>query len=73
MVAVKKSCCLRATVHYLNHANCIGLMRQGITDMEDSGCAVLLSNSNAGNKTIEIGRQYAGKQFIDYLQHHVQY
>lgn len=50
MVAVKKSCRLRATVHYLNHVNCIGLMREGITDMEDSGCAVLLSNGNAGIK-----------------------
>lgn len=55
---------------YLDHANCIGWTREGIDVMEDSGCAILLSNGDAGNKTMEIGRQHAGKQFIDYLQNH---
>lgn len=54
----------------LDHANCVGWTREGVTGMEDAGCAILLSNGEAGNKTMETGRQHAGKQFIDYLKNH---
>ncbi len=50
---------------YLDHANCIGWTREG--DEEHSGCAVLLSNGDAGTKTMEMGKQYAHKIFVDAL------
>lgn len=53
---------------YFDHSNCIGWTREG--DEEHSGCAVLLSNGDAGNKTMEIGHRYAKQVFIDLLQKH---
>ena len=53
---------------YFDHANCIGFTREG--DEEHSGCAVLLSNGDEGNKTMEVGKRYAGKTFIDSLGKH---
>ena len=53
---------------YFDHANCIGWTREG--DDEHSGCAVLLSNGEEGNKTMEVGKQYAGKTFVDFLKRH---
>jgi len=53
---------------YFDHPNCIGWTREG--DEEHGGCAVLLTNGDAGNKRMEIGERYAGKIFIDLLQKH---
>ena len=50
---------------YFDHANCIGWTREG--DEEHSGCAVVISNGDAGHKTMEIGSRYANKTFIDLL------
>jgi alpha-amylase len=51
---------------YFDHANCIGWTREG--DDSHSGCAVLLSNGDKGNKYMEIGKRYAGRTFIDMLE-----
>ena len=51
---------------YFDHPNCIGWTREG--DEQHSGCAVVISNSDAGNKNMEIGKRYAGKKFIDKLE-----
>jgi len=48
---------------YLDHANCIGWIRCG--DEGHSGCAVVLSNGEAGIKRMEMGTDYSGKTFID--------
>jgi alpha-amylase len=50
---------------YFDHLNCIGRTREG--DDSHSGCAVVLSNGDNGNKNMEIGERYAGKKFIDSL------
>jgi len=50
---------------YFDHANCIGWTREG--DDEHRGCAVVISNGDNGNKTMEIGKRYAGKTFIDMM------
>jgi len=55
---------------YFDHPNCIGWTREGESDQQNSGCAVLLSNGDDGFKRMEIGRQHAGKVFTDYLQKH---
>jgi alpha-amylase len=52
---------------YLNHANCIGWTREGDEEHAGSGCAVLLSNGDAGFKTMEMGKIHAGKTFVDFL------
>ena len=51
---------------YFDHPNCVGWVREG--DEEHSGCAVVMSNGDDGNKTMEIGKRYAGKIFVDMLQ-----
>ena len=58
---------LQGSEHYLDHGNCIGWTRAGAEEMEKSGCAVLLSNGDAGFKKMEIGKGHKGKIFIDYL------
>lgn len=50
---------------YFDHPNCIGWTREG--DEQHSGCAVLMSNGDNGNKFMEIGKRYAGRIFIDML------
>lgn len=55
---------------YLDHANCIGWTREGTDENPNSGCAVLLSNSDEGFKNMEIGKKFGGKIFIDFLEKH---
>ncbi len=50
---------------YFDHPNCIGWTRGG--DDENSGCAVVISNGDNGNKNMEIGKRYAKRRFIDML------
>ncbi|RYG05813.1 MAG: alpha-amylase [Chitinophagaceae bacterium] len=52
---------------YIDHANCIGWTREGVEDQPGSGCAVLLSNGDDGFKSMEVGKQFAGKPFVDML------
>ena len=52
---------------YLDHGNCIGWTREGDSEHPGSGCAVLISNGEEGNKTMELGPTHAGKTFYDYL------
>ncbi|MDF2191221.1 alpha-amylase [Paraflavitalea sp. CAU 1676] len=55
---------------YFDHPNCVGWTREGHLDVEGSGCAVLLSNSEDGFKDMEMGAQHKGKVFIDFLGKH---
>ncbi len=50
---------------YFDHPNCIGWTREG--DGEHSGCAVLISTGDEGNKNMEAGKRYAGRIFFDAL------
>jgi alpha-amylase len=51
---------------YFDHPNCIGWTREG--DDLHSGCAVVVSNGDRGNKVMEIGKRYAGRTFYDLLE-----
>jgi alpha-amylase len=51
---------------YFDHPNCIGWTREG--DDGHSGCAVVLSNGDTGNKNMEVGKRYAGRIFCDMLE-----
>jgi alpha-amylase len=55
---------------YFDYANCVGWTREGTDENPGSGCAVLLSNSDEGRKNMEIGKKFAGKIFIDFLEKH---
>jgi alpha-amylase len=50
---------------YFDHGNCIGWTREG--NGVNDGCAVVLSNGDAGSKVMEIGKHYSGMEFVDYL------
>ncbi len=53
---------------YFDHGNCIGWTREGVDEMPSSGCAVLLSNGDAGFKRMEMGDRNKGKVFVDMLK-----
>lgn len=50
---------------YFDHPNCVAWTREG--DDQHSGCAVVISTGDDGNKNMEIGKRYAGRNFIDVL------
>jgi alpha-amylase len=50
---------------YFDQKNCIGWVRTG--NKEGAGCVVLLSNGKKDEKKMEVGTQYAGKRFVDFL------
>ncbi len=53
---------------YFDHNNCIGWTREGSDDVENSSCAVLLSNGDDGEKQMYVGKQHAGKIYTDLLK-----
>ncbi|WP_315822214.1 alpha-amylase domain-containing protein [Paraflavitalea speifideaquila] len=50
---------------YFDHPNTVGWVRKGLEDKNLSGCAVLVSNGEEGDKMMELGDQFANKTFID--------
>lgn len=57
---------------YFDHSNCVGWTREGEDDLPLSGCAVVISNGEPGNKRMFIGKRHAGKYFLDALKHEMQ-
>ena len=53
---------------YFDEMNSIGWTREGVEEVEGSGCAVVLSNGDMSTRTMEIGKQHAGKKFADMLK-----
>ncbi len=51
---------------YFDHPNCIGWIREG-DEEHPGGMAVVLTNSDEGYKDMYIGKQHAGKDYVDYL------
>jgi alpha-amylase len=52
---------------YLDHPSCIAFVRHGTAEL--SGCVIVISNSDAGEKAIDLGHEAAGVSFRDYLGH----
>jgi alpha-amylase len=52
---------------WIDHEQCIGWTREGTDALKGSGCAVILSTGDAGNKFMEVGKRHAGKTFADML------
>jgi len=55
-----------AQTDYLDHPNCIAFARSGTA--EHPGCVVVMSNSEAGEKTLELGEHFAHKKWRDLLE-----
>ena len=67
MLLIRKHKAYGVQRDYFDHPNCIGWTREGDDTHAESGCAVLLSNSEEGQKFMEVGAKFAGKVFIDAL------
>ena len=69
MIRVRKELAYGTQRDYFDHQNTIGWSREGADDKPASGCAVVLTNGSAGNKTMEVGKLHAGKTFVDICGH----
>ena len=54
---------------FFDHPNTIGWTREGDAEHEGSGLAVLMTNGSAGEKTMYVGRHFAGAAFFDLTGH----
>jgi alpha-amylase len=52
-------------IDYFDHPNVIGWVRRGIEEIERSGCAVVISNHEAGDNRMFVGEQRAGEIWTD--------
>ncbi|MCL6457342.1 MAG: alpha-amylase [Gorillibacterium sp.] len=50
---------------YFDHPNTIGWVRLGVPEFERSGCAVVISNGDKGDKRMCVGDQRAGQVWVD--------
>ena len=71
LLQLRKQFAYGEQVDYFDDPHCIGWVRKGDSEIRGSGCAVILSNHTAPmQKTMNVGQQFAGKCFRDFLQHH---
>lgn len=52
---------------YFDHPNTVGWTREGVPELESSGCAVIMSNSEEGYKDMYMGAAWANATMIDLL------
>lgn len=52
---------------YFDNQNIVGWTREGDEEHLRSGLAVLISNGSSGEKQMYVGKQFAGRKFIDAL------
>jgi alpha-amylase len=65
LLHIRKNFCDGKFTDYMDHPNCIGWVWECTEGT--NGCAVILSNGEAGAKTMHIGERSAGKKFFDFL------
>ncbi|OMP68060.1 alpha-amylase [Domibacillus epiphyticus] len=54
---------------YFDHPNTIGWVRRGVKEIERSGCAVVINNSEeGGSKKMYVGEDRAGENWVDFLK-----
>jgi len=69
LLRVRRDLAYGLQIDYLDHANVIGWVRQGIKEKNNSGCAVLISNGDNGFKEMDMGKQNANKVYYDVCGH----
>ena len=52
---------------YFDHPDVVGFTREGDTEHENSGLAVIMSDGTGGTKRMYVGRQFAGCHFADVM------
>lgn len=65
MMKVRKNFAYGKQVDYFDHPNTIGWTREGIDEKENSGCAVVIANSEEGTKFMSLGERHASRVMID--------
>lgn len=65
MLMTRKLCAYGEQHDYFDHENIIGWTREGDYEHEHSGCAVLMTDKDGGSKEMYIGKQFAGREFLD--------
>jgi alpha-amylase len=50
---------------YFDHPNTVGWVRRGVAEIERSGCAVVISNGDEGEKRMFVGEERAGEVWVD--------
>lgn len=66
LLYIRKNYVYGNQIDYFDHPNCIGWVNTG-NENYPNGSAVVISNSEAGHKNMDMGILNAGKEFIDYL------
>lgn len=51
---------------YFDHPNTIGWVRRGVEELPGSGCAVIISNGDNGEKRMFVGEERAGEVWEDF-------
>lgn len=67
LIAARRDYAHGAQSDYFDDANCIAFSRQGTA--ERPGCVVVMSNGEAGEKSIHLGGELAHRQWHDLLGH----
>ncbi len=70
LLALRKNIADGNQTDYFDHANCIGWVRHGKDEKSADACAVVMCNGDEGFKKMEVGKQYAGTIFMDYLENY---
>jgi alpha-amylase len=67
MLYVRKALCYGMQRDYFDDPQCLAWTREGDDEHAGSGCAVLVSNGPEKVKSMEIGKKFSGKAFVDHL------
>ncbi|KAK9720282.1 hypothetical protein K7432_004210 [Basidiobolus ranarum] len=69
LLLARKDYACGETRDYWDHPNTVGWVRMGKEDDQSKACAVVLTNSDAGEKRMEVGQDRAGQKWRDFLGH----
>ncbi len=67
LMAVRKRYAYGEQIDYFDDASVVGFTRQGDDKHENSGIAVLLTDTVAGKKRMNVGKAFVGERFYDIL------
>jgi alpha-amylase len=65
MLRIRKHLAYGPQKDYFDHPNTIGWTREGNDEKPHSGFAVVLTNSAAGDKMMQIGQRHSGRRFVN--------
>ena len=69
LMTIRKNYIYGEEYDYFDDQNIIGWTETGDLEHQNSGCAVIISNKDAGYKKMYVGKENANKIFIDSLEH----